>query len=53
MYQREIVAGVGVRVGSVDSVDGVERVESSSFLAPSLCGENWGLTLDNSCMQSP
>lgn len=52
MYQKEIVVGVGVRVSSVDSVDGVQRVESSSFLVPSLCGENWGLTLGNLCMQS-
>ena len=53
MYQKEIVVGVGVRVGSVDSVDGVERVESSSYLVLSVCGENWGLTLGNPCMQSP
>ena len=49
----KIVVGVGVRVGSVDIVDGDQGVEFYSYLNRSLCGESWGLTLGNPCMQSP
>ena len=52
MYVRGIIVGGGVRVGSVDMVDGDEFVELYGFLGMSLCGKSWGLTLGKHCMQS-
>ena len=52
MYERYTVVGVGVRVGSVDIVDGDQGVDFFSFICRCLCGEGWGLTLGNPCMQS-
>ena len=47
MYKRKMIVVVGVRVGSVDSVDSNQAVEFQGSLLCCLCGESWGLTLGN------
>jgi hypothetical protein len=53
MWKKKIIVVVGVRVGSVDTVNRDQHIEFSCFLTRDHCGESWGLTLGNPCMQSP
>jgi hypothetical protein len=52
MCKKKIIVVVGVRVGSVDTVDRDKAIEFSGSLTRDHCGKSWGLTLGNPCMQS-